>query len=87
MIVAILGNNTYFVCGHLWCHGSKQMNVDRDFSERQAECATVLVAIAQLLLNSPPNEFACWLRMIADEIDAKGVEEGLGLTLADNDDE
>ena len=46
------------------------MDRDRDFSERQAECATMLVAIAQLLLNSPPNEFTCWLRLIADEIDA-----------------
>lgn len=63
------------------------MDRDRDFSERQAECATMLVAIAQLLLDSPPGEFACWLRLIADEIDSKGVQEGLGLALADNDDE
>ncbi|MEN9753973.1 MAG: hypothetical protein RLZ07_355 [Pseudomonadota bacterium] len=63
------------------------MSVDRDYSERQAECATMLVAIAQLLLNSSPPEFACWLRLLADEIDAKGVHKGLGLTMAANDDD
>ena len=63
------------------------MSVDRDYSERQAECATMLVAIAQLLLNSSPLEFACWLRLLADEIDAKGVHKGLGLTMAANDDD
>jgi len=63
------------------------MSMDRDYSERQAECATMLLAIAQLMLNSPPTEFACWLRLIADEIDAKGVDKGLGLTMAANDDD
>ena len=63
------------------------MSMDRDYSERQAECATMLLAIAQLMLNSPPTEFACWLRLIANEIDAKGVDKGLGLTMAANDDD
>ena len=58
---------------------------DREFISRQAECATMLVAISRMLLNVEPSEFAAWLRMIADDIEAAGVEAGLGLRMAAND--
>lgn len=31
------------------------MRSDRDTAERQAECATMLVALAQVLLDAPPK--------------------------------
>ncbi len=36
---------------------------------RQAECATMLVAISKLLLDAEPREFAAWLRAVADDIE------------------
>jgi hypothetical protein len=57
------------------------------FIERQAECATMLIAIARILLCVDTHEFAVWLRLVADEIEAKGMEKGLGIVSAANDDE
>lgn len=39
---------------------------------RQAECATMLVAIAKVMLNAEAAEFAAWLRSVADDIEAQG---------------
>ena len=39
---------------------------------RQAECATMLVAIAKVMLNADAAEFAAWLRAVADDIEAQG---------------
>ena len=47
----------------------------------------MLVAIARMLLNVDNHSFAEWLRLIADDIEAKGIECGLNITLAANDDE
>lgn len=47
----------------------------------------MLVAIARMLLNVDSHAFAEWLRLIADDIEAKGIERGLNITLAANDDE
>ena len=47
----------------------------------------MLVAIARMLLNVDNHAFAEWLRLIADDIEAKGVESGLNITLAANDDD
>ena len=63
------------------------MKDDPHFVARQAECATMLVAIARMLLNVDSHAFAEWLRLIADDIEAKGIERGLNITLAANDDE
>ncbi len=47
----------------------------------------MLVAVARMLLDSDDHSFAQWLRMMADDIEAKGIERGLNMTLAANDDE
>jgi len=60
---------------------------DPHLAERQAECATMLVAIARMLLNVDTQEFVVWIRLVADEIETKGLEQGLGIVLAANDDE
>lgn len=57
------------------------------FVERQAECATMLIAIAKILLDVDTHDFAVWLRLVADDIEAKGMEQGLDIELAANDDE
>lgn len=63
------------------------MGPSRDDTERLAECATMLVAIARILLDTSPTDFAAWLRRVADEIDSKGFDHGLGLTMAANDED
>jgi hypothetical protein len=40
-----------------------------------------------MLLCVDSHEFAAWLRMIADDVEAKGIEKGLNLSLAANDDD
>lgn len=45
-----------------------------DDIRRQAECATMLVAIAKVMLDAEPAEFAAWLRSVADDIE--GEEKG-----------
>ena len=57
------------------------------FVERQAECATMLIAIAKILLGVDTHDFAEWLRLVADDIEAKGMEQGLDLESAANDDD
>ncbi len=56
------------------------------FVERQAECATMLVAIAKILLCVDTHDFVVWLRLVADDIEAKGMEKGLDIEMAANDD-
>jgi len=56
------------------------------FIERQAECATMLVAIAKILLGVDTHDFAVWLRLVADDIEANGMEKGLDIEMAANDD-
>ncbi len=56
------------------------------FVERQAECATMLIAIAKILLCVDTHDFAVWLRLVADNIEENGMEKGLGIILASNDD-
>ncbi len=47
----------------------------------------MLLAIARMLLCVDNHEFAAWLRMIADDVEAKGVEHGLNLSIPANDDD
>lgn len=61
------------------------MRQDHDFTERQAECAAMLVAISRILLDVDAHSFAQWLRVIADDIDAEGFEKALGMVMAAND--
>ena len=54
------------------------MSATPDDIRRQAECATMLVAIAKVMLDARPAEFAAWLRSVADDIEAeeKGFAAG-----------
>jgi hypothetical protein len=62
------------------------MIIDKVFAERQAECATMLIALARMLLQCDNAAFASWLRTIADDIETQGIEVGLNMPLASNDD-
>ncbi len=47
------------------------MTGNREDIRRQAECATMLIAVAKLVLNAEPAEFAAWLRFVADDIEGR----------------
>jgi len=38
------------------------------------------------LLGVDTHDFAVWLRLVADDIEAKGMEKGLDIEMAANDD-
>jgi len=47
------------------------------FVERQAECATMLIAIAKILLDVDTHDFAVWLRLVLMTSKQRAWSKGL----------